>query len=151
MTPTHDPADIDQMFPLEATNDEYAENFTGQSFLAPLTDGSTPVSNVSFEPGRRNVWHKHHGTAGGGEQVLLCTAGSGWYQVDGEEPVSMEPGTSIRVPAGTKHWHGATADAWFSHLAFITPGEGVRNEWLEPVSDDHYDTLPTAGRKGQQA
>ena len=54
----------------------------------------------------------------------------------------MEPGTVVRVPAGTKHWHGAAAGAWFSHLAFITPGEGVSNEWLEPVTDEVYAALP---------
>ncbi|MFC0675206.1 hypothetical protein [Brachybacterium hainanense] len=46
----------------------------------------------------------------------------------------MVPGTAVRVPAGTKHWHGAKVGSWFSHLAFITPGEGVSNEWLEPVT-----------------
>ena len=55
----------------------------------------------------------------------------------------MTPGTSVRVPAGTKHWHGAAADSWFSHLAFLTPGEDVRNEWLEPVGDEVYAQLPT--------
>src|SRR5699024_3754058 len=64
--------------------------------------------------------------------ILMCTAGSGWYQAEGEEPVSMVPGTVIRVPAGTKHWHGAKCDAWFSHHAFITPGEDIDNAWLEP-------------------
>lgn len=49
----------------------------------------------------------------------------------------------IRVPAGTKHWHGAKADSWFSHLAFITPGDDVRNEWLEPVDDAAYAALAT--------
>ena len=82
---------------------------------------------------------------GAGDQILLCTAGSGWYQADGEEPVSMEPGITIRVPAGTKHWHGAKADSWFSHVAFITPGENVSNEWLEPVEDEQYNTLPKNG------
>ncbi|WP_239021622.1 hypothetical protein [Nocardioides jishulii] len=57
----------------------------------------------------------------------------------------MEPGTAIRVPAGTKHWHGAKADSWFSHLGFITPGEDMRNEWLELVDDEHYLALPTSG------
>lgn len=106
---------------------------------------SVPVSNVTFEPGCRNNWHIHHGDNGGGDQVLLCTAGSGWYQVEGEEPVSMIPGTVIRVQAGTKHWHGAKADSWFSHVAFITPGENVSNEWLEPVTDEVYDVLPKNG------
>ena len=111
--------------------------------MAPLVGGSTPVSNVTFEPGCRNNWHIHHGTGGAGDQILLCTAGAGWYQADGEEPVHMTPGTSVRVPAGTKHWHGASADSWFSHLAFLTPGEDVRNEWLEPVGDEVYEQLPT--------
>lgn len=134
-----------QIFSLGAPNDAYAQYFTGQSYLAPLASGSVPVSNVSFEPGCRNNSHIHHGTDGGGDQILLCTAGGGWYQAEGEAPVSLEPGTVIRVPAGTKHWHGAKADSWFSHVAFIAPGENVSNEWLEPVTDEAYRTLPSNG------
>jgi quercetin dioxygenase-like cupin family protein len=137
--------DFDQIFPLGAENDAYAQYFSGQSYLAPLASGNVPVSNVTFEPGCRNNWHIHHGTGGGGDQILLCTAGSGWYQADGEQPVDMTPGSVVRVPAGTKHWHGAKADSWFSHLAFITPGEDVSNEWLDPVSDEQYRILPTDG------
>ncbi len=136
---------FDQIFPIGEPNDAYAENFIGQSYLAPLTYGSVPVSNVTFEPGCRNNWHIHHGENGGGDQILLCTAGSGWYQAEGEEPVSMVAGTAIRVPAETKHWHGAKADAWFSHVAFVTPGENVSNEWLEPVTDEVYGQLPKNG------
>lgn len=58
----------------------------------------------------------------------------------------MESGAVIRVPAGTKHWHGATADSWFSHVAFITPGAGVSNEWLEPVTDEVRRTLSKNGK-----
>jgi quercetin dioxygenase-like cupin family protein len=136
---------FDQIFPTGEPNDAFAQYFIGQSYLAPLTGGSVPVSNVTFEPACRNNWHIHHGENGGGDQILLCTAGSGWYQAEGEEPVSMVPGMTIRVPAGTKHWHGAKADAWFSHLAFITPGENVSNEWLEPVTDEVYGQLPQNG------
>lgn len=132
---------FDQMFPLGQPNDAFAQYFVGQSYLAPLAGGSTPLSNVTFEPSCRNNWHIHHGENGGGDQILICTAGSGWYQADGEEPISMTPGTVVRVPAGTKHWHGATAGSWFSHLAYITPGTDVSNEWLEPVDDDHYNNL----------
>jgi quercetin dioxygenase-like cupin family protein len=137
--------DFEQMFPIGEPNDAFAQYFTGQSYLAPLTDGSVPVSNVSFEPGCRNNWHIHHGQAGAGDQILMCTAGSGWYQAEGEDAVSMVPGSVVRVPAGTKHWHGAKAGEWFSHLAFITPGEGVSNEWLEPVTDEVYGRLPQNG------
>ena len=136
---------FDQMFPLGEPNTAYAQYFSARSFLAPITNGSVPVNNVTFEPGCRNNWHIHHGTAGSGDQILLCTAASGWYQAEGEEPVSMDPGTAIRVPAGTKHWHGAKADSWFSHLAFMTPGEGISNEWLDPVTDAEYDQLRKGG------
>jgi len=142
---------FEQIFPLGETNDAYAEYFTGQSYNALLTDGAVPVANISFEPGCRNNWHIHHGTNGGGDQILMCTAGSGWYQADGEEPVSMVAGTVIRVPAGTKHWHGAKSDSWFSHVAFITPGDGVSNEWLEPVADAEYRKLPASSDNGASA
>lgn len=133
---------FEQMFPQGEANDAFAEYFVGQSYLAPVVDGPLPVSNVTFEPGCRNNWHIHHGTSGGGDQVLICTAGSGWYQAEGQQPVSMTPGVVVRVPAGTKHWHGAKVNSWFSHLAFITPSADVRNEWLEAVSDDVYGQLP---------
>lgn len=136
---------FDQIFPIGEPNDAYAQYFIGQSYLAPLADGIAPVSNVTFEPACRNNWHIHHGDNGGGDQILICTAGSGWYQAEGEEPVSMTPGTVIRVPEGTKHWHGAKSDEWFSHVAFITPGENLSNEWLEPVSDETYNKLPKNG------
>lgn len=135
---------FDPIFPIGEENDAFAQYFIGQSYLAALTSGSVPVSNVTFEPACRNNWHIHHGT-GGGDQVLLCTAGSGWYQAVGEEPVSLEPGSVIQVPAGTKHWHGAKADSWFSHVAFITPSEDLSNEWLEPVTDEEYGKLNTKG------
>lgn len=138
---------FDQPFALGKPNDAYAQYFTGQSYLAPLADGSVPLNNVSFEPGCRNNWHIHHGANGSGDQILICTAGSGWYQAEGQEPISMEPRTVIRVPAGTKHWHGAKADAWFSHLAYITPGDSVRNEWLEPVTDEADRALHNEGEQ----
>lgn len=130
--------EFDQIFPLGDKNEAFAQYFTGQSYLAPLNGGTVPVSNVTFEPGCRNNWHIHHGRDGGGDQILLCTAGSGWYQAEGQDPISLEPGSVVRAPEGTKHWHGAKADAWFSHLAFITPGPDASNEWLEPVTDEVY-------------
>ena len=113
---------FDQIFPLGEPNDAFAQYFIGQSYLAPLASGSVPVSNVSFEPGCRNNWHIHHGVNGSGDQILMCTAGSGWYQADGEEPVEMVPGTVIRVPANTKHWHGARPGKNMTHLAIIAGG-----------------------------
>mgnify|MGYP000858047130 FL=1 len=124
-------------------NTMFAKYFVGESYLNPLTKpGQDPVfiANITFEPGCRNNWHIHHGTKGG-EQILICTAGEGWYQEEGKEAVSLEPGMVITIPTGVKHWHGAKADSWFSHLAFSVPGEETSNEWCEPVSDEDYNKL----------
>lgn len=128
-------------FPIGAPNDAYARYFIGQSYLAPLVSGKeVNVSNVTFEAGCRNNWHIHHAKSGGG-QILICTAGSGWYQEEGKEPVSLEPGTVIVIPPEVKHWHGAKADSWFSHIAFEVPGTETGNEWLEAVDDETYSKL----------
>ena len=123
-------------------NDAYARYFTGQSYLNPLTkpEDGLFLANVTFEPGCRNNWHIHHAKTGGG-QLLICTAGEGWYQEAGREAVSLTPGTVIVIPAGVKHWHGAKKDAWFSHIAIEMPGEDCSNEWLESVSDETYNKL----------
>lgn len=131
---------FDTLFPRGEKNDAYAQYFIGQSYLAPLAGLGVGVSNVTFEPGCRNNWHRHNATAGGG-QILLATAGSGWFQAEGQEPVSLEPGMVVEIPAGQKHWHGAKADSWFSHVAIAVPGEDTANEWLEPVDDEYYAAL----------
>lgn len=130
-------------FGIGGPNTAFAKYFVGESFLKPLTDmkaGEIPIFNVTFEPGCRNNWHIHHASKGGG-QVLICTAGSGWYQEWGKPPVSLEAGKVIVIPANVKHWHGAKKDSWFSHITFEPSGEGTSNEWLEKVTDEEYGVL----------
>ena len=126
-------------FPIGEEN-PYGQFFVGQSYLAPVSTEQVPVFNVTFEPGCRNNWHVHHATKGGG-QMLICVGGRGWYQEWGKEAVEMTPGTVVNIPANVKHWHGAAADSWFSHLAIEVGGENASNEWLEPVSDEDYNKL----------
>ena len=131
------------VFGTGAPNDAFAQYFIGKSFLNPLTqpgDSAVFLANVTFEPGCRNNWHIHHAKSGGG-QLLICTAGEGWYQEEGKAAVSLTPGTVITIPAEVKHWHGAKADSWFSHIAVEVPGEETSNEWLEPVTDEIYNKL----------
>ena len=123
------------VFPIGNKNDAYAQYFIGQSYLCPLTTEGVFIGNVTFEPGCRNNWHIHRAKAGGG-QILLCTAGRGWYQEWGKEPRELHPGDAVVIPAGVKHWHGAAKDSWFAHLAVEVPGEETSNEWLEPVDDE---------------
>ncbi len=127
-------------FGVGAPNDAFAQYFIGQSYLKALTQpGASAVflANVTFEPGCRNNWHIHHASSGGG-QLLICTAGEGWYQEEGKPAVSLTPGMVVTIPAEIKHWHGAKADSWFSHIAVEVPGENTRNEWCEPVTDEVY-------------
>ncbi len=132
----------ENIFGFGKPNTAYSQFFIGNSFLNPLTkkEDGLAVSNVTFEPGCRNNWHIHHATNGGG-QLLLCTAGEGWYQEEGKKPVSLKPGSVIMIKAGVKHWHGAKKNSYFSHIAITVPGENISNEWLEPVSDEEYSKL----------
>ena len=128
------------VFPIGNKNDAYARFFIGQSYLCPLTTEGVFIGNVTFEPGCRNNWHIHHAKTGGG-QILLCTAGRGWYQEWGKPAQELHPGDAVVIPAGVKHWHGAAKDSWFAHLAVEVPGEETSNEWLEPVDDEQYGKL----------
>lgn len=127
---------IDPLFELGEAN-PFGEYFVGQSYLKMLCTEGVGIGNVTFEPGCRNNWHIHHAKNGGG-QILLCTAGRGWYQAWGQTAKELRPGDVVVIPPKVKHWHGAAADSWFSHLAVEVPGEETGNEWCEAVSEDNY-------------
>lgn len=125
------------VFPKGEKNIAFGKYFVGQSYLNMLSTQGVAIGNVTFEPKCRNNWHIHHK----GGQILLCTAGRGYYQEWGKEAVQMNPGDVINIPPEVKHWHGAAPDSWFVHLAVEVPAEDASNEWLEPVSDDDYNKL----------
>lgn len=135
--------DKDNKFGTGNPNDAFAKYFVGNSFLNSLTnpkDTAVFLANVTFEPGCRNNWHIHHAKTGGG-QLLICTAGEGWYQEEGKDAVELKEGTVITIPPEVKHWHGAKKDSWFSHIAVEVPGEETSNEWCEKVSEEEYNKL----------
>ncbi len=111
------------IFPIGEPNTAYAEYFTGNSYLAPISREQVSVFNVTFEPRCRNNWHIHNAVKGGG-QILVGVAGRGWYQEEGKPAVEILPGTVVHIPVGVKHWHGASAGSWFA-----------------PVTDEEYDRL----------
>ena len=125
------------VFSIGQPNDAFAQYFIGKSYLAPVSTSQVGIFNVTFEPGCRNNWHIHHATKGGG-QMLICTAGEGWYQEEGKPAVELKPGMVITIPPEVKHWHGAAPDSWFSHLAVEVPGDETSNEWLEAVDNTVY-------------
>ena len=128
------------VFPRGEENTAYSKYFVGQSYLNMLSVEQVVIGNVTFEPGCRNNWHIHHAKSGGG-QILLCTAGRGYYQEWGKEPRELKPGDVVNIPAEVKHWHGAAPDSWFSHVAVEVPGTETKNEWCELVSDEEYRRL----------
>ena len=130
-------------FPRGEENTAYAKYFVGKSYLVPLTKEkrlNVPVSNVTFEPGCRNNWHRHTGG-----QLLIAVGGVGFYQERGKEARKLLPGDVVEIPPDVDHWHGAAPESWFAHLAIeCNPGTN-KNTWLEPVSDAEY-RAATAGK-----
>ena len=124
----------DSLFGRGEPNVAFANYFTGKSYLKTLNTKNIGIYNVTFEPKCRNNWHIHHK----GGQILLCTDGEGWYQEEGKQAIKLTPGSVVYIPAEVKHWHGASKDAWFTHLAIEIPADYATNEWCEPVDDDTY-------------
>ena len=128
------------VFPVGEKNVAFGQYFVGQSYLNMLTTQGVAIGNVTFEPGCRNNWHIHHAKSGGG-QILLCTAGRGYYQEWGQAPRELHPGDVVVIPPEVKHWHGAAPDSWFAHLAVEVPGEETSNEWLGAFWEEEYRNL----------
>ena len=128
-----------QVFPSGSSPSTIAspENFSGNVVVDLLVPPSveTPASSglVSFAPAARTAWHSH--PAG---QMLIVTAGKGWVQREGEERQEIAPGDTVWIPAGVKHWHGATDTNAMSHVAVTYIQDGKNADWMELVTDDEY-------------
>src|SRR5262249_44642200 len=114
--------------------DEY---FTGSVRIDPLLQAPDPARalcvSVTFEPGARTAWHTH--PLG---QALIVTAGCGSVQSWGGRAEVIRPGDVIWCPPGEKHWHGATPGTGMTHIAIVEQLEGKAVDWMEKVSDEHY-------------
>lgn len=128
------------VFPIGEKNEAYAKYFIVQSYLNMLSTEQVAIGNVTFEAGCRNNWHIHRADKGGG-QILLVTAGKGWYCVWGKQPRALKAGDVVNIPANVKHWHGASKNSVFQHLAIEVPAENGRTEWCESVTDVEYAKL----------
>jgi quercetin dioxygenase-like cupin family protein len=111
-------------------------NFNGAAWLNML---ATPDSInqmyaglVTFEPGARTNWHSH--PAG---QILIVTHGEGFYQQEGKSKRVLRQGETVKCPPNIPHWHGASPESEFSHIAISSSDKGA-TQWLRPVSDKEY-------------
>lgn len=128
------------IFPIGGKNTAYEQYFDGTSYLHMLSLEQVVIGNVTFEPGCRNHWHIHHADKGGG-QILLVTAGRGYYQEWGAKPRELKAGDVVNIPANVKHWHGAARDCAFQHIAIEVPGEGTSTQWCEALDENEYNKL----------
>ncbi|MDR0484567.1 MAG: cupin domain-containing protein [Alphaproteobacteria bacterium] len=115
-----------------------SEIFTGNAYVNMLVADNnkqynTTVYDVIFEKGARNNWHTH--SQG---QILLITAGKGFYQERGQKAKLLQVGDVVDIPANVEHWHGATEDSSFTHIG-ITPKVAENDtKWGDTVSEEEY-------------
>ncbi len=118
-----------------------AEYFTGITWVKTLVPANEltdcVVSDVTFEPGARNNWHTHPNG-----QILVATAGTGYYQEQGNPVQRLREGEAVNIAPDVVHWHGATPDSRFTHIA-INPNvsKGGAVVWLQAVTDEEYNRV----------
>lgn len=114
-----------------------AEYFTGTAWIKLLVPNddvlNCQVVNVVFEPGARNNWHTHSGG-----QMLIVTDGVGYYQEKGQPVQLLHKGAIVSILPGIVHWHGATADSAFTHIAVNPNTQNGMVDWLGRVTDEEY-------------
>ena len=115
----------------------YGKFFTGTTYLTMLVQNddiwNSSVGNVTFEPAARTNWHKHSGG-----QILLVTAGRGYYKEKGQPARELKKGDVVKIPPYVEHWHGAAPDSWFAHISLETNIPNNKTTWLDPVTDEQY-------------
>ena len=112
--------------------------FTGTAFLNMLISDNDSIFNcqvydVVFEPSARNNWHSHPGG-----QILLVTAGKGYYQERGKEARLLQRGDVVEILPDVVHWHGAAPDSKFTHIGISPNTQKGGAAWFEAVSDEDY-------------
>ncbi|MCW3115301.1 MAG: Cupin 2 conserved barrel domain protein [Segetibacter sp.] len=114
--------------------------FTGTVWVKTLVANddilATVISNVVFEAGARNHWHTH-----GGGQILIATEGVGYYQEKGEPIQLLHKGDVVKIAPGVLHWHGASRDSDFTHIAINVNTKRGIVEWLDKVTDEEYGSI----------
>ena len=115
--------------------DQRGPTFTGTVWADPVlpTTDNVTINTVFFPPGARTFWHQHeHG------QVLHVLAGSGLICAQGDRPRVLRPGDVVWVPPLERHWHGAAAASFMTHLA-VSLGTTM---WADEVTETDYSANP---------
>ena len=82
----------------------------------PLESRDLSIAIVSFPAGVRNTFHTHDT-----DQLLWILSGKGVVASEHEEVIAT-PGMAFFIPAGERHWHGATKTTPFAHISIRGKG-----------------------------
>jgi len=117
-----------------------ADYFTGTAWVQLLVPNdpvlNCQTANVVFESGARNNWHTHPGG-----QILLATDGIGYYQEKGKPIQLLRKGDVVRILPDVEHWHGASANNQFTHIAINPNSQDGLVVWLRRVTDEEYNSF----------
>jgi 4-carboxymuconolactone decarboxylase len=121
----------------ERTSPDYFTGIAWLNVLVPKDEtGTYAIGSVTFEPGGKTNWHTH--PAG---QILLVTAGKGFYQEKGKPARVIAKGDVVVIPSHLEHWHGAAKNSGLTHLAITNNISGVAVDWLAPVTEEEYNSV----------
>lgn len=132
---TNETKNTTSLFPKgdKLSNDWFTGNAYLKSLVAKDKNNDFAIGSVTFEPGARTIWHTHPKG-----QVLIVTEGEGFYQEKGKPAQVLKKGDVVNIPENTEHWHGASPNSTFVHIA-ITNYKGTENVvWLKPVTGEEY-------------
>ena len=87
---------------------------------------------ATFDPGARLDWHQHPGG-----QILMITAGTGYYQEKDKPRQTVRKGDIIKCQPGIEHWHGSTPTTGFTYIA-TSPTQKGKTIWFKRVTDEEY-------------
>jgi len=114
-----------------------SNNFKGVVWLNMMGANDSTLharfGNVTFEPEARTNWHSHPGG-----QILLVTDGQGYYQAKGQPARLLRKGDHVEIPPNVVHWHGASPNSEFAHIAISLNTDKGGAVWLGPVTEEEY-------------
>src|SRR5438105_3373611 len=107
--------------------DVEAKENSDSLFTAPVTmqsvvtekESNNNVAYVHFPIGVRNKMHTHTQ-----DQILIVTEGTGTVATQDEDK-TITVGDIVVIPAGEKHWHGATKDSAMTHITITPPNTSL--------------------------
>ena len=115
-------------------------NHTGTVWLKELNVADSvidcTIAQATFAAGAKLDWHIHPSG-----QILMITAGIGYYQEKGKPIQIIHKGDIIKCTPGVAHWHGAALNSPFTYIAVSNGAAKNKTQWLDRVTDAEYNDV----------